>query len=217
MKAFIVVVFAGLFLTFYEMSGGSEFEPGDSPFVEEARAEVEPVAEKAAVRTASVSTRDVPEVVTRAPAATTERVVLKLETAAPKPAETVEDKADALTTSIAQAADKAVERALTTDGTEGNLVFTSLGDAQQGFLTQQGTPATETVETPAQPRLDLRFVTASRVNVRGGPGTNFNVIAQVVRNDEVEVLRSDENGWVRLRTPEGQVGWMAERFLVAAN
>ena len=77
----------------------------------------------------------------------------------------------------------------------------------------------ETTEeaTPEVPR-DLRAVTGSRVNMRQGPGTDFEVLAQLVRDDEAEVLEASGTGWVKIRAIEsGQIGWMAERLLTALN
>lgn len=60
---------------------------------------------------------------------------------------------------------------------------------------------------------DIRQVTGNRVNVRGGPGTDFDVVAQAVLGDEVEVIIDDGTGWVQLRFEGGQTGWMADFLL----
>jgi uncharacterized protein YraI len=63
----------------------------------------------------------------------------------------------------------------------------------------------------------MRVVTGSRVNMRGGPGTSFGVLGVLPRGQEVEVLRDEGTGWVKLRDQEtGRVGWMAGRMLAAA-
>ncbi|MEM6277385.1 MAG: SH3 domain-containing protein [Pseudomonadota bacterium] len=75
-------------------------------------------------------------------------------------------------------------------------------------------PVIEEVAAP----VDLRSVTGSRVNMRNGPGTNFQVLTQLVRGDEAEVLQSPGDGWVKIRaTGSGRVGWMAERLLAPVN
>lgn len=72
-------------------------------------------------------------------------------------------------------------------------------------------PAPEVVEpTAAAP--DIRFVSGNVVNMRGGPGTNYQVLTQLRRGDPVQVL-SGTGGWVKLRTEAGQIGWMAERLV----
>ncbi len=68
------------------------------------------------------------------------------------------------------------------------------------------------------PQIDYRQVSGSKVNLRNGPGTNFSVVTQLRRGDEVEVLRDDGLGWVKLRSLEGnRIGWMSGDFLQAVN
>ena len=60
----------------------------------------------------------------------------------------------------------------------------------------------------------LRSVSGSRVNVRGGPGTDFNVVASLSRGDQVEVINDPGNGWVQMRPVSGgPTGWMADFLL----
>jgi len=69
----------------------------------------------------------------------------------------------------------------------------------------------ETVEE--EPR-DLRVVTASAVNVRSGPSTDYAVLGRVVEGDITEVVASPNPGWVKIRIEgEGVEGYMAARFL----
>lgn len=64
------------------------------------------------------------------------------------------------------------------------------------------------------PNADVRRVTAARVNVRDGPGTDYSVINSLGRGTEVEVLTTYGNGWVQLRpVAGGTVGWIAESLL----
>ena len=65
---------------------------------------------------------------------------------------------------------------------------------------------------------DLRIVTGTRVNVRGGPATSYTVVTQLFQGDEVEVLDDTGDGWVKLRSMSGDVeGWMSDDFLQATN
>jgi len=74
------------------------------------------------------------------------------------------------------------------------------------------TPAVEPIEEP----IDLRTVAGSRVNMRAGPGTNFNVLDSLIAGTWTEVLEVDADGWARIRNMDtGQEGWMAERFLAS--
>nr|WP_247745136.1 SH3 domain-containing protein [Shimia sp. R11_0] len=54
--------------------------------------------------------------------------------------------------------------------------------------------------------------------MRGGPGTSFGVLTVLTRGQEVQVLRENGNGWVKLRDEEsGQIGWMSAKMITAAN
>ncbi|MEM8576599.1 MAG: SH3 domain-containing protein [Pseudomonadota bacterium] len=65
---------------------------------------------------------------------------------------------------------------------------------------------------------DIRAVTGSRVNVRGGPGTDFSVVNRLTRGAEVEILQDPGTGWVKLRpVGGGPVGWMADFLLREAG
>ncbi|MGR1583453.1 SH3 domain-containing protein [Thalassobius sp. S69A] len=66
-------------------------------------------------------------------------------------------------------------------------------------------------ETPAP---DIRKVAGSRVNMRMGPATSYNIVLRLTRGTRVQVLQEPGNGWVKLRVEEnGRVGWMASRLL----
>lgn len=65
---------------------------------------------------------------------------------------------------------------------------------------------------------DLREVTTARVNMRDGPGQNFDVIAKLTNGQQVEILQDPGNGWVKLRVNDtGREGWMADFLLTASN
>ncbi len=71
----------------------------------------------------------------------------------------------------------------------------------------------QAVAAPGFVGTDIRQVTGNRVNVRSGPGTGFEVVAQAIRGDEAEVIIDDGSGWVQLRLAGGQTGWMADFLL----
>jgi SH3 domain protein len=61
---------------------------------------------------------------------------------------------------------------------------------------------------------DQRYVTDHlQVTVRTGPSVDNKIIAVVDSGDELEVLTPAQDGWVKVRTPEGKEGWMIERYL----
>ena len=78
-------------------------------------------------------------------------------------------------------------------------------------------PTTETTQVTVTSTAsfdDIRTVSGNRVNVRGGPGTDFGIVTRLVRGDEVEILEDNGDGWVRLRLLGGGTeGWMADFLL----
>lgn len=65
-------------------------------------------------------------------------------------------------------------------------------------------------ETPVSTR-DIRKVTGRRVNMRQGPGTQFSVVSSLGSGEEVEVLQTPGNGWLKLQVVStGRIGWMAD-------
>lgn len=62
--------------------------------------------------------------------------------------------------------------------------------------------------------VDIRTVKGSRVNMRSGPGTDFEVIDQLGQATKVEILTDSGDGWVELRPVNGgATGWIAEFLL----
>ncbi|AKS44808.1 SH3 domain-containing protein [Octadecabacter temperatus] len=76
----------------------------------------------------------------------------------------------------------------------------------------------EAVAPVVEPVLDIRRVGGSRVNMRMGPGTNFDVITTLNSGTELEVLSVNADGWANVSTVDrGIEGWMAERLLTDAD
>lgn len=69
--------------------------------------------------------------------------------------------------------------------------------------------AAPAIETPA----DIREVASSRVNMRMGPSTDYDVITTLNAGTKLEVLSVDAAGWANVSTDVGLEGWMAERLL----
>lgn len=55
-------------------------------------------------------------------------------------------------------------------------------------------------------------VTASALNVRREPSSDADVLVQVKKGTELNVLLADES-WTKVRLEDGQVGWVASRFV----
>ncbi len=84
-------------------------------------------------------------------------------------------------------------------------------------MVTESAPVTEAVPEP-EPQPDLRFVDGDRVNLRGGPGTSYAVVGKLYRNDMVEILVDEGNGWLHLRdTVTGDEGWIADWLVTASN
>lgn len=70
---------------------------------------------------------------------------------------------------------------------------------------------TATAETFAP---DYRISAVQRINLRAGPGTNFDVVVVLAPGTELVSLDEDEttggNRWLRFRTEDGDEGWIRE-------
>lgn len=63
---------------------------------------------------------------------------------------------------------------------------------------------------------DVRTVSGNRVNVRGGPSTNYGVVSKLTRGEEVRILEDNGDGWVRMQPVDGgESGWMADFLLTS--
>lgn len=214
MNKFILVSFGFMAWAFYEMSGGSDF---DSEAIKTARIEAleqeriakglpaqSPVAEPAPVVVA-----EAPKVFvdTDPPLdsqdAEVTRVALNLTTL-----ESVIDTAATAPQSGFVSAQETVPQnaSLVTSSADTPAIIPSL-------IAPNDTATLVPVGTNAAPA-DIRSVTGNRVNVRGGPGTDFGVVAKLVRGDEIRVLEDNGNGWVRFETVDGaKDGWLADFLL----
>lgn len=95
---------------------------------------------------------------------------------------------------------------------------------QKAVATQDVIPSLIAPETSASRDVaptemkDIREVTGRRVNMRQGPGTQFNVVSRLVAGENVEVLQSPGNGWLKLKVVStGRVGWMADWLVSEAS
>ena len=63
---------------------------------------------------------------------------------------------------------------------------------------------------------NIGTVTASSLNVRIGPSTNYTVVTTVKKNDKVNILQSS-NGWYKIETSSGKQGWVSSSYISASN
>lgn len=199
MKTFILLSFFFLGFAFYAMSGGPSFDPEET---REARI---------AARLAEAPQPESPEP-EKAPATdnAVTRVALSLATiddvlgerSEPAPA-AAEPPAASVQTSL-EATDLS------------NVPVARITSDNQIILPSIIFPGATTAATSASAigSTDVRSVTRTNVNVRGGPGTEYGVVTQLTQGDKVEVLDDPGNGWVQLRPLNGgPVGWMADFLL----
>ena len=195
MFRFIMLSFGFMGWAFYEMSGGSDFD------VDAVRiARVEAVESEKAPKAKPVVVAEAPKVVVDTdPPLTTEvtRVSLNLTALGG-----VENKLE----DAVQTNDSLVPQnvSIITSSTDTPAIIPSLIDPTDGITTQ------------ASASEDIRTVSGNRVNVRGGPGTDFGIVARLVRGDAVKILQDDGNGWVQFEALEGDArGWMADFLLTS--
>lgn len=64
--------------------------------------------------------------------------------------------------------------------------------------------------TVSESEEQVREVSGNRVNLRNGPGTQYNVLSKLTRGEQVAILQDPGNGWLKLRVLEtNRVGWLA--------
>lgn len=200
MKTFILLTFGFLAVVFYQMSGGADFQPASVRMaaIQPAEPEVE-VAE--------------PVVTTQAPVQdTVTRVSLNLTSV--QPATTPVNQADA-DAQLQHAIELAMVDETQTDSVSPKGAVLSSADTP-AIIPSLIAPAGSTFAAtrPSAALVDTREVSASRVNVRGGPGTEFGVVTKLVRGDMVEIIEDNGEGWVRMRPLSGgPEGWMADFLL----
>lgn len=66
----------------------------------------------------------------------------------------------------------------------------------------------------AQTDVHLR-ITANSLNVRSGPGTDFEVLASVKKGEVVVRLR-ESAGWVQIQLEAGTIGWVSDKYVEVA-
>ena len=57
-----------------------------------------------------------------------------------------------------------------------------------------------------------RVTAATRLNIRMGPGTNYEVVG-TANYDEILIVLGNENGWVHIRNDAGQEGYVSETYV----
>ncbi|MFK7938573.1 MAG: SH3 domain-containing protein [Roseovarius sp.] len=238
----MAITFAFLGWSFYQMSGGSEYAPSDNsiqarvgtadaqaPKVQVARLDdqassdddsgvvtrsVSSLADldlsgenRVVVTLAAVDATDIPE------PARSEAVALDIEAAV------AEANAEIAAAEVASAAvtsgeDQPVADSVLT-GFVGEQVF-----SLETYVMQQDSSYTPTTQGSLQGSVDgdIRRVSGNSVNMRAGPGTDYQKVGNLTKGTQIAVLEEPGNGWVMLEVVStGETGWMADWLLTASN
>ncbi|MHA7877232.1 SH3 domain-containing protein [Roseivivax sp.] len=217
MTRFILLTFAFLGWTYWEMSGGADFQPGDRQLAQQQTSAGGMIAAAEAgapeVSRAATGAAELTRISASAAQASAEPAVARTSDAAE-----AGGTAEVQFASFEMPAEPApAPRPRAEEGwTQTDALALTRRDPSRALPgPSAGTRVTSTEEmTPSR---DLRRVDGSRVNLRQGPGTRHSVLTQLSEGQEVEVLRQ-EGGWLKLRVVEtSRIGWMADYLVTAAR
>lgn len=233
MKRFIFLTFGFMGWAFYEMSGGANFVPA-GPQMAGSEASTSTLIASANAGTASSS-------LVTAAAANAANAARKVESPITPFAQKAAARDDTVTrvalnlttlSDLPQANDAMVQKAVATptDRAGAKVVKAKVVNNPTAMVQN----ASYTATTPNAPAVipslinssdngatfvsttqsDIRKVNGTRVNVRGGPGTNFGVVGKLGEGEAVEIVEDNGAGWVRFRSVDGtESGWMADFLL----
>ena len=71
-------------------------------------------------------------------------------------------------------------------------------------------PSSETEISEAD-SVEQYYVTASKLNVRIGSGTNHDIVFKLDKGDKVEII-SQTNDWTEIKTPQGK-GYVSSKYI----
>ncbi|MFY0597121.1 MAG: SH3 domain-containing protein [Cognatishimia sp.] len=181
-------------LGFYELSGGSDFEP-------------------AQWRNGDTASEDI--TATQSVASETPVAFTQPQTAITAAAKPVVNQAKA-TESLVVLASIPTTRRLVGDASPTPTPELAKLGPKDLIAPQNVDPTKAAYATALLPETapDFRRVKGNRVNMRNGPGTQYSVVGKLQRDNEVEVLQDPGAGWVKLQVIEtGRIGWMSAKLL----
>ena len=193
MIRFMMLTFAVLGWSFYELSGGSDFVP-------------ETASAQSPVGVNEVSRAD-----------TSALDLLAVNAVAEKPARGVTPRKAALPAGVQLASLSADEPVIAPSY---KPATNKVRSATKLVLLDAAKPDSvqPAVAVLSDRDVELRTVSGDRVNMRNGPGTNYSVLGKLTRGTSVEILQDNGDGWVKLRASDtGRVGWMADFLLSSAD
>ena len=202
MTRFVLLSFVFLAFAFYELSGGTDF---DSEALRLSRIDVPVNAAPEAPAETVIARASDAESVTQTQDVTRVALSLTSVTDLQPAAQPNRDTAAAVLSTEPPAV---ILPSLIVDRAE--ITPVDFGRTDEVFRDAATDPSIATLSDD----FDVRSISGSSVNVRGGPGTGFAVVDRLQRGDQVEIIQNPGDGWVQLRPlGGGTVGWMAEFLL----
>lgn len=214
-KRFILLTFGFLGWAFYEMSGGADFAPKRPEIAATTTQQTTPTDIVVAQESPPQDPIQIERITQTQPVDTTppgfentdeaERVSRGSLNLAAVEDTTVKDASDAASdASASEITYVPINPGRTTSTEDAPAIIPSLiAPNDQGTVQAANTS-------------DIRSVSGNRVNVRGGPGTEYGIVTKLGRGDTVEILQDNGDGWVKMRPIDGgPEGWMADFLLTS--
>ena len=198
MAKYILIAFGFLGFSFYELSGGSDF---DGKALRISRVEASPIKEGLPKIAAANSLK--PETLKAGTQNDLAASSISFDMVSSKKLEgTAAAQSQNAQTDVKQAS-------FTATPNEETASESAIANILPSLIAQP-----KTVSTSQEPLItttgDLRLVSGKLVNVRGGPGEQYDVVGKLTRGNEVEVLAESGDGWVEMRSTDGvTIGWVA--------
>jgi cell wall-associated NlpC family hydrolase len=96
------------------------------------------------------------------------------------------------------------------------LMLGSLVVASIPFISHTKVKAAELTSASTQQNVESSLtavVTASKLNVRTGPSTNYDIIHVLWQGNRVKVI-GEANGWYKIQLSDGRVGWLSGEYVL---
>ena len=191
MWRFLVVAFAVMGWSFYELSGGSDYAPVENSI------QVQGLADRALPK----PQQDEPD--------TRRRTLAEVEAMMAELEQAEEETEDLVLTLVATDGLGIIEAEASRPKAE--LLQMELPERQEeSDAAIEAAIAAAIGETTFEPS-QLRWVKENIVELRSGPGLTFDKVLQVTKGTEVAVLEDPGHGWLNVQVIDTyQTGWLAE-------
>lgn len=198
MWRFVLVSFVLLAVAFYELSGGSDYEPAPNSLQVQARLErskpkAQPDSEMQEEQQRTLAEVEVIMEQLSETEAETEQLSITLATA----------RTDGPSLFQAEA-----------ERPKSELLDLQLATPQEDAFAIQAAIAAAIGDFEVDPS-QLRWVKENVVDLRSGPGLTFDSVMQITKGTEVAILEDPGHGWLNVRVMDSyQTGWVAEWLIM---